>query len=240
MATIELQGTKFTCAVLPLEPFGKLHWAKTEMRIENPYISYRNIGKSISIAELEEWIFSMFRLLAGAYTKEHSLHFEKAGIAVDLYPHTLEGREVSRMERRVQDCVMALRLLMQDGKQSFLGGVYTLLFHRKDIECFATALQKEFDEIFGELVHGIGDFAFVGVSPLGYKGCNYWYLDVTKTVREGDYVWVRMGRHHTEQIVYVDRTRRFDKDSAPYDPGTVKRVLRKATEKEIGEVLKEK
>jgi hypothetical protein len=224
--------------MLPLAAFAKIHWAKTEIEIENPYIVYRNVGESISIAELDEWIVSMFRLLAGAYAKEYSIKFEKAGIAVDFYPYTVNGEETSREERRKQDCVMALRLLMRDKESGFLGGVYTLLFHRQDIIQFAEAMRKEFDEILGELVHGIGEFTFAGVSPLGYKGCSYWYLDTTKKVQEGDYVWVRMGRHHTEQIVYVDRVCRFHKDSAPYAPSTVKRILRKASLAEIEQLSK--
>ncbi len=236
MAKIILQGTTFEYKVLPLHTFSKIYWARTATSIKNPYVTYDNIGENISIEELESWIVSMFRLLAGAYAKEYTLTFEKAGLAVDFYPPTKEGNELSREERRNGDCVMALRLLMQDGKQGFLGGVYTLLFHRKDIETFASALQKEFDEIFGELVHGMGEYTFVGVSPLGYKGCCYWYLDKKGDVKEGDYVWVRMGRHKTEQIVYVDRVRRFNNDTAPYDPVTVKRVLRKATKAEIGKL----
>ena len=45
-------------------------------------------------------------------------------------------------------------------------------------------MRKEFDEILGELVHGIGEFTFAGVGPLGYKGCSYWYLDTTKKVQQ--------------------------------------------------------
>lgn len=234
MATIDLQGTKFSLSILPLKLFSNGHFARTEISIENEFVSYREEGTTIVREELEEWIFSMRRLLAGAYVKEYSLSFEQAGLAVDLYPYTADGKEASREERRRNDCVMAIRLLMRStDKKRLLGGVYSFLLRREEIEAFSSALRKEFDKSFAHLVHGRGKLLFVGVSPRGYTGCNYWYLDPTGTARAGDYVWVRMGRRDTEQIVYVDSVRRFNDDYAPYDPAKVKQVLRKATKEEL-------
>lgn len=234
MATIDLQGTKFTVSVLPLKLLSKGYWVKTEIAIENEYINYNEINENISRDEFEKWLFSMCRLSAGAYGKEYSLSFEKAGIAVDLYPYTENGNEASREARRRNDCVMAIRLLMRSSdKKRFLGGVYSLLLHRKEIEELAVALRKEFNNAYAKLGHGKGKYLFVGVSPGGYRGCNYWYLDKSGTIKEGDYVWVRMGRHNTEQIVYVDSVKYFSEDTAPYDPEKVKQVLRKATEEEL-------
>ena len=238
MPTLDLQGTKFTFLALPLNSSSNGYWARTELALSNAYVSYRETGENISLEELEEWIVSMCRLLAGAYANEYNLSFEKAGIAIDLYPYTQNGKETTREERRRNDCVMAIRLLMRSpDEKSFLGGVYTLLLHRKEIENFALKLREEFDEVFGKHVHGIGKYLFVGVSPLGYKGCYYWYLDKTEAVTAGDYVWVRMGRHNIEQIVYVDGVRYCNEDTAPYDPARVKQVLRKATEEEIKALL---
>ena len=134
---------------------------------------------------------------------------------------------------------MVIRLLLKskDGK-TFFGSVHSFLFHKKEIEFFAQKLREEFDENYAQRLHGTGKHLFVGVSPQGYKGCNYWYLDPSDSTLAGDYVWVRMGRHNTEQVVYVDSVKRFDDDSAPYDPATVKQVLRKATNKEIKAFLK--
>ncbi len=234
MATIELQKTKFSFSVLPLKLLSKGFWARTETAIENEYISYRDIGERISRDELEEWLFSMYRLLAGAYAREYALSFQKAGLAVDMYPYVKDGEEVSREERRVNDCVMAIRILLRERNgKSFLGGVYTLLLHRKDIEIFARQLREEFDAVFSRICVGKGKFLFVGVSPRNYRGCYYWYLDPSGTVQAGDYVWVRMGRHNTEQIVYVDGIRRFTLENAPYDPSRVKQILRKAAEEEL-------
>ena len=236
MATIELQKTKFTFSVLPLKWLSKGFWARTEIAIENEYISYRDIGESISRDELEECICSLHRLLAGAYAKEYTVSFERAGLAVDLYPYTENGMEVSRAERREHDCVAVVRILMRDRKEkSFLGGVYSVMLHREELAALAEQLRAEFERAFAHVGESKGKYLFVGVSPKGYRGCCYWYLDPTGTTVAGDYVWVRMGRHNTEQIVYVDAVRRCTDDTAPYDPARVKQVLRKATKDELAE-----
>ena len=231
---MDLDGTEFSVSVLPLGAFSKGYWARTRIEISNPYLSYSETGENISRAELENWIVCMFRFLAGAYGKEYSLSFEKAGLAVDFYPHTDNGEEVSRADRRKNDCVMVVRLLMRSpDKKRLLGGVYSLLFHRKDIEIFAAELRKQFDAVFADRERRRGKYLFVGVSPQGYKGCCYWYLDGSGQTKTGDYVWVRMGRHNAEQIVYVAGVKYCDDDDAPYSPSRVKRVLRKATDEEI-------
>ncbi len=234
MAILRLEGTEFSFEVLPLGILSNGYWAKTKVSLKNEYVNYQNVGTEIARDELEEWIFCMYRLLAGGYANVYDLSFEKAGIVIDLCPHTEDGKEVSREERRKNDCVMLLRFLMRssDGKR-FLDGVYTLLLHREEIKKFADELRAEFDKIFARFIPGRGEYHFVGVSPLGYTGCNYWYLDKTRSVQAGDYVWVRMGRHNTEQIVYVDSARRYREEMAPYDPLRVKEILRKATSEEI-------
>ncbi len=236
MACLELQGTKLTFSILPYEDKDG-YWAKTQIAVENEYVSYRMIDELFTFEELETLIFSMHRLLAGAYAKECNLSFEKAGIAVDLYAHTENGKELSREERRQKDCFMLFRTLLKSSdKRSFLGGVYTFILHRKEIEKLATALKTELDKAFVRNTQ-TGKYLFVGVSPKGYKGCNYWYLDTSKTVKSGEYVWVRMGRHNTEQVVFVDSVRYFDEDSAPYPPEKVKQVIRKANEEEIEQAV---
>ena len=145
----------------------------------------------------------------------------------------MDGREVSREERQQNDCLMLLRFLMRSGdNKRFLDGVHTLVLHREEIAKFADELRRSFDEIYARHVHGRGKYQFVGVSPLGFHGCNYWYLDTKEEVNAGDYVWVTMGKHNREQIVLVDSVRRCNDDTAPYDPLRVKRILRKATEEE--------
>ena len=76
-------------------------------------------------------------------------------------------------------------------------------------------------------------YLFVGVSPRGYRGCNYWYIDEEKQTLAGNYVWVAMGRHDTEQVVYVDSVRLCDKNTAPYPVDKARRVLRQATEADV-------
>ena len=86
MATIDLQGTKFTFSVLPLKLFSDKNLVRVEIGIENEFVSYRGVEKLITREEIEEWIFSMRRLLAGAYVREHSTSFDRSGFAVDFYP----------------------------------------------------------------------------------------------------------------------------------------------------------
>ena len=240
MARMHLQGTNFSFSLLPLNFFAKGDMATAEISIENEWISYKQTEKCLSAERVEEWIFCMFRLLAGAYKREYSLSLEEAGIIIDFYPYTIDGNGVSRAERRERDCIMAIRMLMRSKKKAFLGGVYTLLLHRNEIENFAKALREEYDKIFIKRIHGMGEYLFVGVSPLGYTGCNYWYFDAENKVKKGDYVWVEMGSHNTKQIVYVDSVRSFKKETAPYSIDTVKQILSIATEEEIFAYCKEK
>ena len=234
MARVDIKGTSFSLSVLPIKLLSEALWAKTEIIIENEYVQYKDVGEYILREELEQWIVAMCRLLAGGYATEYSLAFEKAGIAVDFYPYTEDGNEASRQARRENDCVMAIRLLMHSkDKKRLLGGVYSLLLHRQDIEAFAAKLREEYDAVFKKTKQEKGEFLFVGVSPRGYHGCNYWYLDPTKSVQAGDYVWVRMGRHNIEQIAYVDDVRYCSEETAPYNPSKVKQILRKATDEEL-------
>ncbi len=234
MATVELQGTALSVKLLPVGAFSDGYWARIELSLKNEYVQYQRVYKDIARDELEDWIFGMYRLLAGAYGKEYTLSFERAGISVDLCSVCEDGGSASREARRKGECLMLFRMLMRssDGKR-FLDGVYTLIFHRAEIEKFADELRAEFDAIFARFVRGRGKYRFAGVSPLGYKGCNYWYLDDGRNAEAGEYVWVTMGRHNVEQIVRVDSVRYCNDDTAPYDPLRVKKLLRKATREEI-------
>ena len=80
------------------------------------------------------------------------------------------------------------------------------------------------------------DYLYVGVSPKGRYGYNYWYVDEDKQTQANTYVWVKMGRRDTEQIVYVDSVRYCNADNVPYPIEKTKRVLRQATKEETEEV----
>lgn len=232
--SLEFEGTKYTFSIFAPQPNADGFWVKTGVRLENEYIRYEDTGEYLSFDELDSWITTGYRLLAGAYKQEYSLSFEKAGLAVDFYPHTENGREMTREELRKNDCVMAVRLLMRSAdKKRFLGGVYTVLAHRKALERFVSELRSALDGFYGKFAKTAGKYLFVGVSPLGYQNCSYWYLDESKTVAKGEYVWVRMGRHNTEQIVTVDRVLYCDDNTAPFPPDSVKRVLRKVSKEEM-------
>ena len=238
MTTIELQGTKLICRILPTKGAKESAYVHLSLALENEYVSYQDVRRILP-EDLEQWLCSIYRLLAGAYSRPYSITFDGVGMSVDLYPSS-DGEAAqpsSHRKRREQDCAMALRLLMRSADaRSYLGGVYTLLFHKQALQAFADALKKEFYAVHSVYVSGRGEWTFVGVSPLGYKGCNYWYYDETGEVQTGDYVWVKMGKNASEQIVFVDCARRFSLESAPYDPKRVKKVLRKATAKEVAAV----
>ncbi len=235
---LQFDGTQFS--ILLGKPSKDGFFVNTILRLQNEHLHYEDKGESVSLQELDDWITCMHRLLAGAYNREYTLTFERAGLVVELYPHTQDGKEVSREERRKNDCIMAVRMLLRSAdKKQFLGGVHTYLAHKKEIRAFANSLREEFDKLYGELVQGAGEYRFVGVSPLGYRGCGYWYLDEGNCVEKGEYVWVRMGRHNTEQIVTVDRVRFCSENDAPYPIESVRRILRKAKKEELNETIKE-
>ena len=77
-------------------------------------------------------------------------------------------------------------------------------------------------------------YCFVGVSPLGRRGRNYWYIDDEQRTLPNTYVWVRMGRRNEEQLVYVDSVQYCTAANAPFAIEKTKRILRQATEEEIG------
>jgi hypothetical protein len=236
MPTIQLQGTEFTCGVQTPKNEAEGAWVRLRLSLKNEYLEYDDTI-CVLIADVEEWLFSMSRLLAGGYAHPYSISFENTGVAVDLYPciEDMEGKHTrTRAERRESTLAMALRILMRSqSSRRYLGGVYTLLLGREEIAAFVRALRWEFYSVYSAYAAGKGEHAFVGVSPLGYQGCNYWYYDETGEVKSGDYVFVRMGKNATEQIVFVDCARRFSLETAPYDPKRVKRVLRKATAEEV-------
>lgn len=238
MPKINVSGTAFTLNILPPAFLSKGFWTKTEIAIENEYVSYRKTVKRFTRDEMEEWIFTTYRLLAGAYGREYTLNFERAGVTAVFVPYTADGGEVSREERRENDCVTVLRFPMLSKDDAPLGGAFSLVLHREDLKAFADGLRAEFDAAYGKFEKKKGKYLFAGVSPLGYTGCNYWYLDRTKSTKKGDYVWVRMGRHDTLQIAIADSVRYFDEDSAPYDPDKVKQILKKATPEELAEIEK--
>ena len=233
MASVVLQGTRFELNILPLDENADPHWAKTTIAIENEFVHYRETSTRVSMEELETVVLSLHRLLAGAYAQEYTVSAENAGLAFDLYPYTENGVAVERTLRREKDCVVAIRMLLRSETNGFLGGVYSILLHRTEIERFAKDLRREFDRAYAQLFDQNGKYYLVGLSPIGYKGCNYWYLDKTRTVQAGEYVVARMGRHNTEQLLYVDSVRTFNDDTLPVDLTRTRSVMRKATKEEI-------
>ena len=232
MAIFQQQGTTFTFSVLPPEGSWDGHWVRTKISVKNPFIDYDESSERMTFDEINEWLCMIARFLAGAFPKNPEFIPEKPGFIADFYPYSDTEKELTREQCRKCDCLMALRLLFKDTDGKFLSGIFSFLLHRDELSGLYAELTKELERYYPTTPATHGKYLFVAVSPLKYRGCKYWYLDPSRSVCKGDYVWVRMGRHNTEQIVYVDEVRYFDDDS-PYNPSTVKQVLRKATDKEI-------
>ncbi|MBQ7373607.1 MAG: hypothetical protein IJW64_03490 [Clostridia bacterium] len=238
MPTFDLEGTKFTFSVLPLDKKADGYRAKTLIEIENEFISYREEGYRFLKEDLERLIFWLYRLLAGAYEKFKSETFD-CRFTVELHPYEEGNMQVTREMRRQNDCVTNLQFLLKssDGKR-FLGGVCAFNLHRKETKTLADGLREELEKAYQGREKRWGRYLFIGVSPKGYKGCNYWYLDKTKRTKKGDYVWVKMGRRNIEQIVYVDSVR-YCTEETPYPLDKAKIMLRATTAEERAQVEKD-
>ncbi len=233
MPTLDLQGTKLTFSILPVKE--KAFWVKMRLAVHNEYISYEEESARLSVLEIEELMTALSRRLAGSYQKERTLTFEKSGLIVDLLA---DGAGGTREQLRQKESWVVVRFLLRASSRELLGGALSFLLDKEDIRELLKGLKEEWAQTPYPMDEGEGKYLFAGVSPLGYAGCNYQYLS-TRKVRAGDYVWVRMGRHDTEQMALVDSVRWYNDENAPFSPSKVKRVLRKATQEEI-EKIKEK
>ena len=235
MAIFEQQGTKFTFAVVPPEGAWDGHWVRTKICVENEFIHYTEVSERMSLEEIREWLCLIARFLAGAFPRNPEFVTEKAGFVADFYPYSDNNKELTREQCRKIDCLMALRFLFKNSQGKFVSGIYSFLLHRKELELLLAEFTETLDTYYPITPEKQGEHLFVAVSPLGYRGCKYWYLDPSKSVVKGDYIWVRMGRHNTEQIVYVDEAKYFNEDF-PYEPSKARQIIRKATQKEISMV----
>ena len=73
MASVDLQGTNFSFSFRPPMVSLRENRTRVEVAVKNEWISYKQIEKHISPEKIEELIFCMFRLLAGAYKREYNL-----------------------------------------------------------------------------------------------------------------------------------------------------------------------
>lgn len=239
MATVTVQGTSFTF-VLQEKP---KHWdgytLTVNMAVENEFIHYQRVCRC-NFDDIEEMLFCMFRLLAGGYRKEYVLRVEGTNAIVNFNPDIEAGvTELTRTYLRSRNCKAVFNLLFFSAKaKNTLGGVYTIIIPKNALKLFALRLQEEYKPYAEELSKQRGKYMFVGVSPQGYKGCNYWYLDTQKKTKPNTFVWVKMGRGNTLQLVYVDSVRCYNADNAPYDVTLLKRVEKQASKEDEEEARK--
>lgn len=239
MPTIEIGSTSFTFSILPPDKKADDDYAKIKIAVQNEFIAYEEVSERFFKSDVERIMFCLNRLLAGAYGKSRDIELLEQAFTLKLVPYTEGGEEVDRKTRRENECsaVFSFLFLSKD-KKRFLDGVYLLTLGKQEIKKLASGLWEEYKEAYEKRQKKWGRYLFIGVSPKGYKGCNYWYMDTSKKAKAGDYVWVRMGKRDLEQIVYVDSVRYCGEDDAPYPLTEAKKILRLTTEEERAEAEK--
>lgn len=239
MATVILRGTTFTFSVQEKPKRWDGYTLSVKISVKNEFIDYAS-ERFCNYEDVEEMLFASFRLLAGGYRKEYTLRLDGVNAVLNFNPDIEEGvTELTRTYLRSRDCKLMFNMLFYSNKEkNTIGGVYSVIIPRNALKLFAETLQTELRPYTDEQNKRRGKYMFVGVSPQGYKGCNYWYLDPEKKTKPNTFVWVKMGRGNALQLVYVDNVRRFDEVSAPYDVTLVKRIVGQATQEDIAEAKK--
>ncbi len=234
MATINLQDTIFTFTVQNKPKRWDGYGLYVRIAVENEFVHYQS-EHHCSFEDVENILFCMRRLLAGGYRKEISVRLEEMNAILHFEPNIPQNPpELTRTFLRSCESKLIWNLLFySNSKQNTLGGVYTLFFSKIEVATFADVLQFELQAYVDERNARRGEYMFVGVSPQGYKGCNYWYLDTKKQTKTHSYVWVKMGKSSTLQLVYVDNVRYFSMAEAPYDVSSLKQVEGQASEEDL-------
>ena len=239
MATVTLQGTTFTLSLQEKPKRWDGYTVNVNLSVKNEFIQYQRECRC-NFADVETMLFGIFRLLAGGFRREFSLRLEGADAIVDFNPDIESGvTELTRTYLRSRNCKAVFSVLFYSAtEKNTLGGVYTIIIPKNALKLFVSALQEEYMPYAEELSKRKGKYMLVGVSPQGYKGCNYWYLDEHKKTKPKTFVWVKMGRGNTLQLVYVDSVRCYNEDEAPYDISLLKRVEKQATKEDEEEAKK--
>lgn len=233
MATVTLKGTTFTFAVQEKPKFWDNYTLIVKIAVKNEFVHYET-ERHCNFFDVEDALFCMFRLLAGGYRKEQSLRLEGANAILHFNPDIEEGVELTREYLRSRNSTLAFNLLFySERERNTLGGVYSFLIPKTALRLFADSIKTELQPYADVISKRRGKYMFVGVTPQGYKGCNYWYLDPEKKTEPNTFVWVKMGRAQTLQLVYVDNVRYFNDEDAPYSVDAVKRIERQATPADI-------
>ena len=238
MAEITVEGTTFALTLEKKPLLWDGYSAVLRIAVKNEFINYENKCRC-SLEDVELIYFVLRRLVAGGYRKHVLMRLEGANLALDVDPHVDEGMELTREYLRAQPYTATFSLLLYShAVANTLGGVFTFILNRDHVTPFADELQKELEPYQETISKRNGKYMFVGVSPQGYKGCNYWYFDPTKMTKPNTFVWVKMGRSKLEQLVYVDCVRYFRVEEVPYDIDRCSRVLKQATPQDIVEAKK--
>ncbi len=234
MATVNIHGTEFTFAVAEKPKRWDGYSVYVQLTVENEFIHYHS-ERRCDLGDVEGIVYGIYRLLAGGYRHTHEVPLPNMDAVLLFNPDVETGVEdPTREYLRSRDCKLVWNMLFHSAKEkNTLGGVYVLMIAREALSPFVKALEAELEPYTKECAKRKGKYLFVAVSPQGYKGCHYWYLDPKKKTKAGTFVWVKMGRRKILQLVYVDEVRYFNEENAPCDWSKVKQVERQATQEDI-------
>lgn len=202
--------------------------------VQNETVTYTSAPTRCDFEDLENLLYNIYRLIAGGHRKRKQTRVE----GIDgwfIFDPIVDGDYgyPSREFLRAQPFKMDMRLVLSSKREQF--GEFAFSVDKEQLKVFAYQLNEELSPYLRALSKCHGKYMFVGVSPQGYKGCNYWYFDPEKKTQPNTFVWVKMGRNETLQLVYVDSVRRFNEYSAPCSIDTKKRVLKQANEEDIAQ-----
>ena len=252
---LQLNGTEVEFSILSSS--GR-DWVDIRFLVTTDNIRFEKAGAYLTRNELEKFLSVTDFLLKGKIVRKYSLNWKKLGLKIVFVPNAEIGLMCPE-ERELATCQMQFEIFTRN-KDTGLWNATSVVVRlaRVEIEKLLDGLLQEYIVAFGKpqekdkfsyfhnketeeqpLIAETGTaqsdegaYLYVGVSPRGSVGCNYWYVDEEKRTQANTYVWVTMGRRNTEQIVYVDSVRYCNASDAPYPINKTKRVLRQTTQEE--------
>ncbi|MBE7068218.1 MAG: hypothetical protein E7381_02845 [Clostridiales bacterium] len=252
---LQLNGTEVEFSILSSS--GR-DWVDIRFLVTTDNIRFEKAGAYLTRNELEKFLSVTDFLLKGKIVRKYSLTWKKLGLRIVFVPNAEIGL-MRPEEREHATCQMQFEIFTRN-KDTGLWNATSVVVRlaRVEIEKLLDGLLQEYTVAVGKpqekdkfsyfhnketeeqpLIAETGTaqsddgaYLYVGVSPRGCVGCNYWYVDEEKRTQANTYVWVTMGRRNTEQIVYVDSVRYCNANDAPYPINKTKRVLRQTTQEE--------
>ena len=233
MAIVTVGDTKFTFSPKKKPLLWDGYSLGMTIAVHNEFISYENSKHRCDFEEVEQFYFTLRRLIAGGYRSEPCFRIEGANMSVAIGLGVLNPENCSRERLRTANYTVTISLAFVSNLKNEPNGAYTIVLHREEIKSLADGLQADLAEYANARSKRHGKYLLAGVSPQGYKGCNYWYFDPMGKTKPNTFVWVKMGKNKTLQLVYVDCVRKFNEYDTPHSVNGNKLVLKQATQEDI-------